>query len=107
MLLYFKLTDAISNIGLYIKHWTANNSAVQIALVVNNNSSATLTRFVDAPETGSGTDNITVIALRNRDMASVDYCDLLQPGLNTITLTATPVENNPNAAWQILAMAIG
>lgn len=107
MTLWFKVTDTVSDIALHIKHWTENNSAVQLSLVINGNSSTPITRFVDAPETGSGSDNITIIALRNRDLASVDYCDQLQPGLNTVTITATPVASNSKTSWQILALAVG
>lgn len=104
--LYFKVLDATTDLSLHIKHWTENNSAVQISIVVNGDSEHPMTRFADAPETGSGNDNVMLVALRNRDLASVDYCDLLQPGLNTVTLTATPVSGT-QAFWQILAMAVG
>ncbi|MXP50703.1 hypothetical protein FD733_19425 (plasmid) [Pantoea sp. Eser] len=102
---YFKITDINADISLHIKHWTQNNSAVRLTIVINGNNDAAMMRFVDAPETGSGNDNITVVALRNRNMVSVDYCDQIQTGLNNITITAAAV-NSP-ANWQILALAVG
>jgi hypothetical protein len=102
MTLSFKIVDRTSDVSLSLKHWN-QGPAVQLSILVNN--ATTITRFVDSPETGSGGDNVTVVMLRNKDFTSVDYCDLLQMGLNTVTITITPVA--PGAAYQLMAMAVG
>ncbi len=71
------------------------------------NGDATITRFVDAAETGSGGDNVLVVVLRNKDFTSVDYCDHLQMGLNTVSISIAPLDGQEKAMYQLLALAVG
>lgn len=102
--IYFKVTDANRDINLSLKNWI-QGSPCQLAIVINGQ--ATLTRFVDVSETGSGGDNVTVVALRYRDFTSVNYCDYLQMGLNTVSITVTPVGTGEKSSYQLLALAVG
>lgn len=105
MTVYFKVTDANRDINLSLKNWIQGTTPCQLAIVVNGGT--TLTRFVDMSETGSGGDSVTVVALRYKDFTSVNYCDYLQMGLNTVSITVTPVGGQKNANYQILALAVG
>ena len=102
--LYFKVLDPTADLSLSIKHWTQNNTAVQLSIAINGN--APFVKFADAPETSSGGDNVTTVALRNRDFTSVDYCDWLQPGLNWIGITFTVANAAPTPYYQVLAVAL-
>jgi len=104
MTLYFKITDTRNDVTLSLKHWIAGSSgaACQLAIVVNG---TTLTRFVDAPEAGSGGNNVTLVSLRCKDYTSVDFCDYLQRGLNTITIAIAPTTSG--TTYQLSALAIG
>lgn len=104
MTLYFKLLESSKNINLSMKHWVNSGGACQI--VINVNGTTTLTTYLTATEAGSGGDNVTVIPLRCKDFTSVDYCDFLQYGLNTLTLTITST-SNPAANYTLMAMAVG
>lgn len=105
MTLYFKVLDNVTNLSLALKHWTQNSTAVQLSVSINGN--AAVTKFADAPQTSSGGDNVTTIALRNRDFTSVDYCDWLVPGLNTVMISFCAITpGNPTSLYQILAAAI-
>ena len=107
MTAYFKIVDSASDISLSLKHWVLDSTPCTLTIVVNGNSDATITKFVDAPEVGSGGDNVMVIALRKKDFTSVDYCDYLQMGLNTIEITLSPVGSSSTTTYSLLAMAVG
>lgn len=107
MTLSFKIIDPIHNVSLSIKHWIRTANPVQLSFVVNGNTASPFVRFVDTPETGSGGDNIMVVALRNKDFTSVDYCDYLQMGLNTVTITVTAVTTATPSGYQVMALALG
>lgn len=100
--LFFKVLDNTADLGLSIKHWTQNNAAVQLSIAINGNPA--IVKFADAPQTSSGGDNVTTIALRNRDFTSVDYCDWLQPGLNRVAIAFSTASASP--FYQVLAVAI-
>lgn len=102
--LYFKLTDSSTDISLSMKHWVTSGGTCQIALDINGTTN--MVKFVNAPEAGAGGDNVSVIPLRCKDFTSVDYCDFLQFGLNTITLTLTST-GAPGATYTLQAMAVG
>jgi hypothetical protein len=104
MTLYFKVLDNTADLSLSIKHWTDNNTAVQLSIAINGNPP--VTKFADAPQTSSGGDNVTTIALRNRDFTSVDYCDWLQPGLNQVVISFSNANAAASPFYQVLAVAI-
>jgi hypothetical protein len=104
MTLYFKLLESSKDINLSLKHWVNSGGACEIAIVVNGTTN--LTRYITAPEAGSGGDNVTVIPLRCKDFTSVDYCDFLQFGLNTVVITVTST-STPSASYTLMAMAVG
>jgi hypothetical protein len=104
MTLYFKLLESSRNISLSLKHWVSNGGTCEVAIQINGTTS--ITKYVNAPEAGSGGDNVLVLPLRCKDFTSVDYCDFLQFGLNTVTLTFTST-SDPVAAYTLQAMAVG
>ncbi|MFH6786222.1 MULTISPECIES: hypothetical protein [Methylobacterium] len=107
MTVSFKVVDPSRTVTLSLRHWITAGTPIQLSLVVNGDTAMPLTRFVDAQEMGSGGDNVSAITLRNKDFSSNDYCDYLQMGLNTVTITATPVGGQSKAGYQIMAMAVG
>jgi hypothetical protein len=106
MEIFFKVVDATANVVLSFKHWVVSSATCQLSIVVNGNTDTTLTKFVNSPEAGSGGDNIMVIVLRQNDFTSVDYCDYLQMGLNTISITFSPVNPSITNGYQIIALAV-
>jgi len=104
MTLYFKLLESSGNISLSLKHWVNTGGTCELAIVINGTTS--ITKYVNAPEAGSGGDNVLVVPLRCKDFTSVDYCDFLQFGLNTVTLTLTST-SSPAATYTLQAMAVG
>jgi hypothetical protein len=110
--LYFKVIDSVSDYTLYTKHWITQSTGVTLSIVVNGDTSNTITKSVDALEAEGGENNLLTIALRNLDFASVSYHDYLQLGLNSVQITMQPVtalEPTPvwsNCAYQIRAVSI-
>jgi hypothetical protein len=100
---YFKVIDTNSDINLSLKNWVVGMPCL-LTIVVNGQS--TLYRYVDAPETSGGSDNITVVSLRYKNFASVNYCDFLQMGLNEVSITITPTAKTATT-YQLLAIAVG
>lgn len=105
MTVYFKVTEPNRDLSLSLKNWIQGTTPCQLTVVVNGE--ATLTRFVDVSESGSGGENVTVVALRYKDFTSVNYCDYLRMGLNTVSITVTPVTAHASTSYQILALAVG
>jgi hypothetical protein len=106
MTLYFKVIDAERDINLSLKNWIQGGGPCQLTIQVNGQS--TLTRYVDVPETGGGSDSLTVIALRYKNFTSVNYCDYLRMGLNEVTITIVATVPPPaTTTYQILAIAVG
>ena len=103
--LLFKITDSSSDVTLSFKHWTNNGVGVMLLITVNHGSS--ITRHIDAPEAGSGGDNVTSLPLRRKDFASVDFCDLLVFGLNQIEITFVSDSTSPVAEYTLMAVAVG
>jgi hypothetical protein len=103
--LWFKVTDSSSDISLSFKHWIDGGTGVTLSIAINGG--APITRHLDAPEAGSGGDNVTVVPLRRKDFSSVDYCDLLGLGLNTIEVTMTSDAGSPAANYTLMAVAVG
>jgi len=105
MTLLFKVVDSASDVSLSFKHWTNNGVGVTLSIAINGG--AAVTRHIDAPEAGSGGDNVTTLPLRRKDFTSVDFCDLLMFGLNTIVVTFTSDSTNPPAEYTLMAVAVG
>jgi hypothetical protein len=101
--LYFKVLDPAADVSLSLKHWVEASQAVQLEISVNGGTS--ITKRVDGLEAGGGGDNVTVIPLRKKDFTSVDFCDLLKLGLNTVTLTFTA--EGSGADYTLMAAAVG
>ena len=101
----FKIIDSASDISLSLKHWVAGGESVTLTVTVNGTT--TFTRHIDAPEAGSGGDNVTTVPLRKKDLSSVDYCDYLQYGLNTIQVDLAPTTSGGACDYTLMALAIG
>lgn len=96
---YFKLLDADADIQLHLKHWKVGDLGATMTLAING---TTLTTHVDGTE--SSDQSYTSVTLRRKDFASVEYCDYLRLGLNTLKLTIT---GPAGAVYRLKALAIG
>jgi hypothetical protein len=107
LMLYFKVTDSVSEYTLNIKHWVTGPTGVELTIVINNDTSNTITKYVTALEGEGGDNNLLSIALRNLDFASIDYHDYLQLGLNAIEIKIHPIDDAwDGCGYQIRAMSI-
>lgn len=101
----FKVTDVTSDYSLHFKHWTKNGEAVQLRIVINGDEENPLIKTADALEGEGAENNLLDLTLRNQNFASVNYCDTLVLGLNSIDVTLTPVGGN-TAQYALRAIAI-
>jgi hypothetical protein len=101
--LQFKVIDPDLELSLHLKHWNTTTSACMLTLSVNKQE---ITRYVDAMNATSGTDNITRITLRNFDYTSPEFYDYLVMGLNTITLKIAPAEPCQTCGYALRALAV-
>lgn len=107
LMLYFKVIDSTSDYTLNIKHWITGTTGVELSIVINNDTSNTITRYVTGLEGEGGDNNLLTIALRSLDFASIDYHDYLQLGLNSIAITLQPIDDAwADCGYQIRAMSI-
>ncbi|HVZ54323.1 MAG TPA: hypothetical protein VG986_20330 [Pseudolabrys sp.] len=108
VVLYFKVIDSVGEYTLNIKHWVAQPTGVQLTIVINEDTSNTITRYVTDIEGEGGDNNILSIALRDLDFGSIDYHDYLQLGLNSISITMQPINSDwaANSGYQIRAISI-
>lgn len=106
--LYFKVTDYVREYTLNIKHWATMATGVQLTIVINGDTSNAITKYVTDLEGEGGDNNLLSIALRDLDFASIDYHDYLQLGLNSIAITAQPIDGNyaSGCAYQIRAVSV-
>lgn len=106
--LYFKITDAVNEYELHLKHWKAAATGVKLTLVINNNPDQSITKVVDDLEGEGGSNNVLSIALRDLDFASIDYHDYLQLGLNAVAITIEPLDASSASSceYQLRALAI-
>jgi hypothetical protein len=102
---YFKVIEPNTDISLSLKNWLEGTVPCKLTIAVNGQTP--LVRYVDAPETSGGSDNITVVTLRYKDYTSVNYCDYLQMGLNQVSITIAPTASTPATSYQLLAVAVG
>jgi len=104
MTVNFKITNTNRDYTLFMKHWKLQEQGVKISIVVNGNI---IVRHVDAREGEGGNKNVTTISLRLKDYSSIDYCDHLQLGLNTMNITFAPTGDGTGlCGYQIKALAI-
>ena len=105
--LYFKVLDSVSEYNLNLKHWVTGSTGVSLSIVINNDTSNTITRYVTAMEGEGGDNNLLSIALRVLDFASIDYHDFLQLGLNSVAITIRPIDDAwAGCGYQIRALSI-
>jgi hypothetical protein len=103
--LYFKVIDSVSDYTLYIKHWITQSTGVTLSIVVNGDTTNTITKSVTALEAEGGENNLLSIALRDLDFASINSHDYLQLGLNSVQITMQP-QAQTNCTYQIRAISI-
>lgn len=101
--LYFKVLETADDVSLSFKHWVDSGG---VTLSIQVNGGATITRLIDAPEAGGGGDNVTVVPLRRKDFTSVDFCDLLTLGTNTVVVTFANAPGS-TANYTLMAIAAG
>ncbi|WGM37712.1 hypothetical protein [Caulobacter sp. NIBR1757] len=101
--IYFKMLDTTRDVNLSLKHWVTTGGSCQMTITINGTPLPV--RTITAPEGGMGADNVLVVPLRAKDFTSVDYCDFLQFGLNTITVTITSPATG--TTYTLLAAAVG
>lgn len=101
--LSFKMIDTSRDVNLSLKHWVNAGGSCQMVITIND--TALPVRSITAPEGGMGADNVLVVPLRSKDFTSVDYCDFLQFGLNTITVAIT--STTTGTTYTLLAAAVG
>ena len=108
LVMYFKVIDSVSEYTLNIKHWTTQATGVQLTIVINEDTSNTIIKYVTALEGEGGDNNLLSIALRDLDFASIDYHDYLQLGLNSISIKMEPINGDwaSNCGYQIRAVSI-
>ena len=99
------MINSVSDYTLYIKNWITQSTGVTLSIVVNGDTTNTITKTVDALEAEGGENNLLSIALRDLDFASINYHDFLQLGLNSVQITMQP-QANTNCTYQIRAMSI-
>lgn len=106
----FKVVDYVSDLSLYLRHWTSSSTAL-CCLEITINGLPAIYRHMDTQENGGGSDNVTMIVLRNQDFASADFYDYLVMGLNTITITVSASYDPDGKAdpgiYSLRALAIG
>ncbi|WP_315836343.1 hypothetical protein [Bradyrhizobium prioriisuperbiae] len=102
--LYFKVLETSEDVSLSFKHWVENGG---VTLSIQVNGGTTITRLIDAPEAGGGGDNVTVVPLRRKDFTSVDFCDLLSLGTNTVVVTFAKASSGSAANYTLMAIAAG
>jgi hypothetical protein len=100
MTLLFKITDAVNDYTLFLKHWKTSAMGVTLTITVNGNTANQMVKNVNSFEAEGGENNLLSIVLRNQNYASVDYSDFLTPGLNSIEIAITP--NDGKAAGYAL-----
>jgi hypothetical protein len=100
MTLLFKITDAVNDYTLFLKHWKTSAMGVTLTITVNGNTANQLVKTVNSYEAEGGENNLLSIVLRNQNYASIDYSDYLTPGLNSIEIAITP--NDGKAAGYAL-----
>lgn len=101
----FKVTDATSDYSLHFKHWIFSLEGVQLKIVINGDEANALNKTLEAAEGEGAENNLLDLTLRNRNYASVNYCDALVLGLNSIDVTLTANGDDP-ANYALRAIAI-
>ncbi|MFZ6845531.1 hypothetical protein [Undibacterium sp. RuTC16W] len=109
--LYFKVTDLVQEYTLYIKHWVGQQTGVMLKIVINQDTTNSIERYVDALEGQGGGDNLLKLSLRDLDFASINYHDFLQLGLNSIEISILPATSSGDSpegtcVYQIRAISI-
>lgn len=107
----FKIIDDTVDYVLFMKHWKTAEAGCELKFVFNGDQANPVFRHVDGEEGEGGDDNLSTVALRNRDYTSIDYHDYLVLGLNTIDVTITPETSTSaasgHAGYLLRAIAIG
>ncbi len=103
---YFKITEKVNDITLFLKHWRTAQQGLMLQIKING--SEAIVRHVDAHEASDGSANLSLIKLCSRDLTSVDYVDYLILGLNEITISVVPSEDysGGECGYALRALAI-
>ena len=102
----FKVIDTIHEYSLFLKHWKIGEKGLKLSLTINNDISNVIVRYIDDLESEGGSNNTTVISLRNLDFSSLDYHDYLNLGLNSIDFVLTSLDGSPVSQYGLRALSI-
>lgn len=103
----FKVADVTSNYVLYMKHWKMAKTGLKLEFSINDHTGSIVTKYVDSLEAEGGDNNLLSLTLRNLDYGSVDFHDFLHLGLNTISLTISPIGGDyATSGYQMRAISI-
>ncbi len=103
----FKVVDDLFEYALFLKHWKTTEAGCTLTFVFNGQAEEPVLRHVDTMEAEGGDDNLTVVSLRNKSYAAIEYHDYLVPGLNTIEIEIAPDETGTPTGYLLRALAIG
>lgn len=107
VLVQFKILDAVTEYGLFLKHWKTTENGCSLSMVFNGDTANPVIRHVDTMESEGGDENLTSVILRNTDYAAADYHDYLVMGLNSVEITITPDDPAQPAGYLLRAIALG
>ncbi|GBQ30613.1 hypothetical protein HLH34_18300 [Gluconacetobacter azotocaptans] len=104
--LLFKITNTVQNYSLFFKHWKIGDTGLKMSIVINEDTTNTVVRYIDDLEAEGGSSNTTVISLRNLAYSSLDYHDYLNLGLNSIDITLSPINSSGPSRYGLRALSI-
>jgi hypothetical protein len=103
---HFKVLDDTEEYSIYFKHWRLGTGPLTFVVIINDEISSTIAKFVDAGEGEGGENNLLSISLRNLDFSSTDYHDYLRRGVNKVRIDVAPLSGNSSAVYCLRALAL-
>lgn len=106
--LAFKVTDTVGDLSLLLKHWKLDDTP--LAMAIDINGTALPQEIIDARQGNGATANRSEIILRTSDYMADDFCQYIQVGLNTVTVTVTALASPPSgktARYCLAAALVG
>ncbi|MCJ8292716.1 MAG: hypothetical protein HRT58_22350 [Crocinitomicaceae bacterium] len=107
MTIDFKVIDHSLDLILFMKHWVTSDIGVYMQITINGQVLSNV--HIDLQEGQGGDHNISKVVLKNKNIASIDYCDYLIMGLNTITVDffRSDTPNTGSADYVLKALTLG
>jgi hypothetical protein len=98
----------VGDLSLLLKHWKLDDAP--LALAVDINGTALPQEIIDATQGNGATANRSEIILRTSDYMADDFCQYIQVGLNTVTVTVKALATPPSgkkARYCLAAALVG